>query len=59
MFVVIYTPQTVTICDIRDLLHIFIMAPRLSNELRERIIVWYYYQEQSFEDIIESATCQD
>ena len=53
VFVVIYMPQTVTICDIRDLSHIFIMAPRLSNELRERIIVWYYYQERSFEDIIE------
>ena len=57
VFVVVYTPQTVTICDIRDLSHIFIMAPRLSNELRERIIVWYYYQERSFEDIIELSGC--
>ena len=57
MFVVVYTPQTVTICDIRDLSHIFIMAPRLSNELRECIIVWYYYQERSFEDIIELSGC--
>ena len=31
--------------------------PRLSNELRERIIVWYYYQERSFEDIIELSGC--
>ena len=57
VFVVVYTPQIVTICDIRDLSHIFIMAPCLSNELRERIIVWYYYQEWSFEDIIELSGC--